>query len=107
MDRKPTPARQRVAVTCFRTRIERHSPAMGGRPHFLDSADLNGDRRVDVLLGDSGGGTFTWWENPGRTNQSWIKHQIAKESGATNIKAVDVDRDGKVDVVGSCGHGKG
>ena len=78
-----------------------------GRPHYLDTADLNGDGRTDVLLGDSGGGTFTWWENPGRSDQFWTKHQIAKENGATNLRAADVDRDGKVDVVGSCGHGKG
>ncbi len=78
-----------------------------GRPHYLDFADLNGDGRGDLLVGDSGGGTFTWWENSGGTNQSWTKHQIAKENGATNIKGADVNRDGAPDVVASCGHGKG
>ena len=41
-----------------------------GRPHYLDFADLNGDRRGDLLVGNSGGGTFTWWENPGTTNSA-------------------------------------
>ena len=77
-----------------------------GRPHYLDFADLNGDGRGDVLLGDSGGGTFTWWENTGKAGD-WTKHTIGKEKGATNIKAVDVNRDGVIDVVGSCGHGNG
>ena len=77
-----------------------------GRPHYLDFADLNGDGRGDVLLGDSGGGTFTWWENTGKAGD-WTKHTIGKEKGATNIKAVDVNRDGIIDVVGSCGHGNG
>jgi len=77
-----------------------------GRPHYLDFADLNGDGRGDVLVGDSGGGTFTWWENPAG-DQPWTKHTIAKENGATNIKAADVNRDGKPDAVASCGHGKG
>ena len=78
-----------------------------GRPHYLDFADLNTDGRSDVLVGDSGGGTFTWWENPKESGAAWAKHQIAKENGATNIKGVDVNADGKLDVIGSCGHGKG
>ena len=70
-------------------------------------ADLNGDGRGDVLVGDSGGGTFTWWEQGPGADAQWTKHLIAKESGATNLKASDVNRDGVPDVVGSCGHGKG
>jgi hypothetical protein len=78
-----------------------------GRPHYLDFADLNADGRGDLLVGDSGGHTFTWWENSGSIDQSWTKHGITKENGATNIKAADVNGDGKPDAVASCGHGKG
>jgi hypothetical protein len=60
-----------------------------------------------VLVGDSGAGTFTWWEQGGGPNQAWVKHLIAKENGATNLKAADVNRDGSPDVVASCGHGRG
>ena len=78
-----------------------------GRPHYLDFADLNADGYGDLLVGDSGGGTFTWWENPKKSDTAWTKRQIAKQNGATNIKAADVNKDGKLDVVASCGHGKG
>jgi len=78
-----------------------------GRPHYLDFADLNADGRGDLLVGDSGGHTFMWWENNESTDQPWTKHAIAKENGATNIKAADVNGDGKPDAVASCGHGKG
>ena len=90
--------------------FKRHIITQGGadgRPHYLDFADLNADGRGDLLVGDSGGGTFTWWKQGAGTDQLWTKHSIAKENGATNLKAADVNRDGVPDVVASCGHGRG
>jgi hypothetical protein len=78
-----------------------------GRPHYVDFADLHRDGKGVILLGDSGAGTFTWWERGAHEREPWSKHLIAREKGATNIKAADLDGDGRPDVVGACGHGKG
>lgn len=78
-----------------------------GRPHYLDFGDVDQDGRGDLILGDSGGGTFTWWQRSAVAEEPWIKHVIAREKGATNVRLADVDGDGKSDLVASCGHGKG
>lgn len=78
-----------------------------GRAHYLHFADMNGDRRGDVLLGASDEGTFTWWEQPSRAESEWQRHLIAREPGATHPRAADLNGDGRLDVLGSCGHGTG
>ncbi|HWA09677.1 MAG TPA: VCBS repeat-containing protein [Opitutaceae bacterium] len=90
--------------------VVRHVVTKGGtdgRPHYLDFADLDGDGRGDILLGDSGAGTFTWWGRGATIDAPWTKHLIAQEKGATNIKAADVNRDGRPDAFAACGHGTG
>jgi len=79
----------------------------GGRPHYLGFSDLNGDGQGDVLLGDSGDGIFSWWQQGADQDQPWTRHIIAAEKGATNIRAARIDGNESMDIVGGCGHGRG
>jgi putative heme-binding domain-containing protein len=78
-----------------------------GRAHYLDIADLDGDRRPDVLLGASAGGTVTAWQPSSDSAAAWSPRILAREPGATNVRAFDVDGDGQCDVVVANGHGAG
>jgi type 1 glutamine amidotransferase len=85
-----------------------HNPAVGSYWYgpFNESCslvDVNGDGRVDITCG------VNWYENPGPRGGKWIKHahyfQDAAKRGFTQTHcdetAMDVNRDGLVDVVNS------
>lgn len=78
-----------------------------GRAHYLDLADLNADGRTDVLLAASTGGLLSVWHQPAKSGDAWPTQLLAREAGVTNVRAFDVDGDGKRDVVASNGHGVG
>jgi len=90
------------------TPVKRRVIARGdadGRPHYMDFADITGDGRGDLLLGASSGGTFRMWSRD--RSGAWKRTTLAKEPGATNIRAADVNDDGRQDAVISNGHGSG
>jgi S-formylglutathione hydrolase FrmB len=65
-----------------------------GEPTDLDIADLNGDKRPDIVVATMAG--LVWYENP-----SWQRHVINDNftHGAISCAAYDIDGDGKVDVI--------
>ena len=66
-------------------------------------ADVNGDRRPDILLADKS--TIVWYENP-----SWKKHVMAEQLTPKDhvcIAAQDIDGDGKCEVAVGAGWNPG
>ena len=83
----------------------------GGGNHYMGLGDLDGDGDQDLACGAKGkpfqgGNWFGWWENNG--SHPWKKHLLAEgRIGATCILPADLDKDGDLDLMASCGHGTG
>jgi hypothetical protein len=88
------------------------SDAKGGS-HYIRFGDLDGDGHDEAFHGAKGrpfwwGNRFAYWKRPGDATQPWKKKTLpGRHKGATYIQAGDLNGDGKMDLVGSCGHGKG
>ncbi len=84
-----------------------------GGSHYMGLGDLSGDGRPDISCGAKGdpfenGNWFAWWEQPTDPTQPWTKHGLAVDQrGATNIHPVEIDGDGKMDLIATRGHGSG
>jgi hypothetical protein len=74
-------------------------------------ADLNGDRRPDVITANKGAqsprrdqpaSAISWFEISGNPLDSaaWIEHELARVIWPINSQPVDIDRDGDIDVIG-------
>lgn len=61
----------------------------------LDVADINGDGRPDVVVGG------VWMENPGGdvATASWPRHTFATWNDYATVKIIDMDGDGRADII--------
>ncbi len=67
---------------------------------FLNYAlDVNNDGWIDLIRFDQPGGICVWYENPKNKNCLWKRHMILPGAGIENPAFVDVDKDGKNDII--------
>lgn len=67
---------------------------------FLNyTLDVNNDGWVDLIRFDQPGGVCAWYENPQNKKGLWSRHIILDSAGIENPAFVDVDGDGRKDII--------
>jgi len=61
--------------------------------------DVNNDGWADLIRFDQPGGVCIWYENPKNSKSLWTSHMILKTAGIETPAFVDVDIDGRMDII--------
>ena len=71
------------------------------------AGDLDGDGDQDVVATAWGpDGQITWFENLNNQNDGWVRHSIKQKwPNAVTVILADLDRDGRLDIVGTAERG--
>lgn len=76
------------------------NPVRGYSTSFINfSLDVNADGWIDLIRFDQPGAACTWYENPGKKKGLWPGHLILATAGFESPAFVDVDGDGRKDII--------
>ena len=76
------------------------NPIPGYSTSFINfSADVNNDGWIDLIRFDEPGGICAWYQNPGTENALWQGHTLLQHAGIETPLCVDVDGDGRLDII--------
>ncbi len=76
------------------------NPVPGYSTTFLNFCmDVNNDGWVDLIRFDQPGGICVWYANPGKGSGLWQGHTILQQAGIETPAFVDVDKDGRMDIM--------
>jgi len=79
---------------------------VSGTPHYLTAADPHGDGRLVLLAGSPEEGCVGWWQRG--TEAQWHRRLVlCSIPGATHLRLLDMNQDGKPDLFFSRGHEAG
>jgi hypothetical protein len=75
-------------------------PVPGYSTTFLNFCmDVNNDGWNDLIRFDQPGGVCVWYQNPKKKNVLWQKHNILNTAGIETPAFVDVDGNGRMDLI--------
>ncbi|MBL8269856.1 PVC-type heme-binding CxxCH protein, partial [Steroidobacter sp.] len=82
--------------------------ALGQKNAYSDNfftfvGDFNGDEWPDILVFGAPGKQAVWFENPGKQSRPWTRHVALERIDNESPAFVDVDRDGKEEIVAVSG----